>query len=181
MKKLWYPLAALTLCLALCGCVKEQGQATEPSQSQPPAPTGSITDRPVQLPTRPTEPGEPVEFGATGAEKITYSVNISSIRYVTSADQLPDSESLKQYDDAYFETGALLLVMDTVNGGSVQVGISDITARDGEAWVTLSRTAEGDVTIPVMTTWMLWAEVEQGLEYRWTVRNPAMDSAVEDK
>lgn len=184
MKRIVYRLLVPVLCLALCGCGKAPGQATDPTkhqeQSQPTVGTGAVTGRPILPPTQPTVKGEPVEFGATGAVRITYSVNISSVRYVTSAEQLPDNEALAQYDDAYFETGALVLVMETVSSAAVQVGISAITATETAAWVTLSHEAQSDVTIPAMTTWLAWAEVEQGLDYQWSVENPALESEIEN-
>lgn len=184
MKKMILRLMVPVLCLALCGCMTSQGQATDPAQtqgqSQPPASAGDLNDRPITFPTQPTVPGEPVDFGATGAVRVTYSVNISSVRYVTSVGQLPDNEALKQYDEAYFETGALVLVMETVSSAAVQVGISDIRATEDAAWVTLSHETESDVTIPAMTTWLIWAEVERDLPDQWTVVNPALESVLEN-
>ena len=64
--------------------------------------------------------------GATGAERIEYKQNASSVRYITRVEDLPDYEALDGYRNAeYFQTNALLVVVDTVTSGSVQVHHAD--------------------------------------------------------
>lgn len=172
------PLRFLTMltvigCLCLCGCGMEPADTTD---SMPvPTQTGSVTV-PDQDPTEPRGEAYEVEFSAAGAVKVEYSVNISSARYITAADRLPDVEALKKYDEAYFQDKALLIVYETVSSGTARPVIGSLRADGIQGWVTLSREAQGGATIPVMTTWLLWAEVDQDLPRQWTVTNPALDS-----
>lgn len=111
----------------------------------------------------------------TGGLRVVYTGNVSSVRYITSASQLPDYPELAVYDEAYFREHALVLVMETVTNGTVEVGISGIDLEGNTATVRLSHELKGDVSTTVMTTWLLWAEVETGLEYSWSVGNPAIE------
>ena len=109
--------------------------------------------------------------GATGAERIEYKQNASSVRYITRVEDLPDYEALDGYrNEEYFQTNALLVVVDTVTSGSVKVAIDSV----GNGTVTLSKEMSGDVGTADMATWLLWAEVDQGLEEHWSVANPAL-------
>lgn len=117
-----------------------------------------------------------IAIGATGGIRITYSGNISSVRYVTSREQLPDYPELQGYDDAYFQEHGLLLVMETVTSGGVEVGIEGISLEGDCAAVRLSHESQGDMGTAVMTTWLLWAEVAGGLDCVWEVENPAVES-----
>ena len=110
------------------------------------------------------------ELGETGCVRITYTNNVSNVRYVTKVEELPDYEALAKYDAAYFENKALLVILETTASGSVQVGIESIA--DGT--VTLSHEMSGDAGTTDMATWLLWAEVDQGLEGNWKVANPAL-------
>ena len=80
--------------------------------------------------------GDPVEV--QGKERLTYEGVESTVRYVTSADQLPDCEALETYDDAYFETHALILVTQSVTSGSVDVSIKAIQKTETGYGVVLS-------------------------------------------
>lgn len=172
---------AILLCLSLTGCVKAPVAPStgEPAQSQAtqPRPT-QVTGEHLLQPTRPEPQGSSLELGETGTARMNTSVIVSSVRYITSVDQLPDNEALAQYDAAYFETGALILVMETVNSGSVRVDIEAVTVADGVASVRLLHAPQGDLGVPAMTTWLIWAEVAPGLELQWVLENPAMDSEV---
>lgn len=116
-----------------------------------------------------------LEIAATGAIRVTYAGNVSSARYITSVSQLPDYPELAVYDEAYFQEHALVLVLETVTNGTVKVGISGIELDEKAASVQLSHEAQGEMGTTVMTTWLLWAEVEAGLEYSWSVGNPAVE------
>lgn len=130
------------------------------------------------------QPGEDdsqeLEIHATGKKRINYTVNISSVRYVTSPLALPDHPELAGYDDAWFRDHALVLVYETVASGTVEVDISRILVGDDTAEVELSHESKGGLGTADMTTWILWAEVDAGLAYTWSVENPAMDSNVTD-
>lgn len=169
------------LCLLLCGCVKSPDvpATNAPAQTQdaPITPT-QVTGNPLIRPTRPGLSGSILELGKKGGERRNTTAIVSNVRYITSQDQLPESDSLSQYDAAYFETGALILVLETVNSGSVLVEIESVTVSDSTASVRLSHTPQGDMGIPAMTTWLVWAEVAPGLELEWVLENPAMDSDV---
>ena len=173
------------LCAAmlLCGCQsapaangETQGTTealTEEMTENVTVPQATVTD--PQSPTQPFVEPETVggsEIGQTGLVRVAYNGNISSIRYITSVDQLPVNDALSAYDEAYFETKALVVVLESVSSGSVKVGIESIE----NGVVTLSHELTGDVATADMATWLLWAEVEQGLEGQWTVANPAMES-----
>lgn len=122
--------------------------------------------------------GEPVSQDKQGKTRITYSGNESSVRYVTSAADLPGYSGLEQYDDAYFEEHALLLVTESMTSGSVEVGIESVSVTDTVGTVTLYHGGPtiGKDNTDDMATWLLWAEVDAGLECRWTVANPALKS-----
>lgn len=128
--------------------------------------------------------GEPVDIAAAGKVRITYTGNRSSVAYVTSASELPDCEELKQYDDAWFQEHALVLVVETVSSGSVDLGIAAVNVSDLVGTVKLYHEAPEDGTYQTsdMATWLLWAEVETGLDgCRWTVANPAMKPDAETR
>lgn len=177
MRKLICMLLALTV--VLCGCT----QAEQPRET-----TASEGTEPVTVPFKEVDPpkatlpkgdrGEqetqlPKPMGGTGAQRIEYKQNVSSVRYITRVEDLPDYEALDGYRNAeYFEKKALLVVLDTVTSGSVKVSIGTV----GAGTVTLGREMDGDVGTSDMAAWLLWAEVEQGLDYRWSVTNPGVRS-----
>lgn len=166
MMKLQKFLAVLLACLLLCGCAARE----EPETTSQLQPTG--TSAAVQ------EPVPTVTFSQVGSTRVDHTINISSVRYVTAASQLPANEALAAYDDEYFETGALLLIYETVTNSGIAVGIDSILVSDGVASVTLTHDNQGGVSTPVMTTYLIWAETEQGLDLKWQVENPAVESEV---
>ena len=115
--------------------------------------------------------GDELPFANAGAVRLSYEGNRSYVRYVTSVDQLPPEGSWNGYDAAYFETGALLIVVETLGSGSVQLELESIRVEDGKASVVISRTMSGDVGTADMATWMLWAEVAGDLDYDWGLAN----------
>lgn len=138
-----------------------------------------ITDPEITVPKHPlddSQTGTPLQFGDTGRLRIAYTVNLSSVRYITSAADLPGYEEFAQYDDAWFQNHALVLVTETVGSGSVELGINAIHVEGGMATVTLSHEMKGQAGTADMATWLLWTEVETGLDYQWTVANPAIPS-----
>ena len=164
MKKFFCFLLALTFLLTGCGSV-DQGEK-EDSASQ------LLT--PVELETAPmagNEGGLELAFANPGKIRILYQGNLSYVKYITSVEQLPDTEVLADYDAAFFETKALLIVVETVSSGSVQLELDAIRVSDGNASVCVKRTMSGDAGTTDMATWMLWAEVDRGLEYTWTLAN----------
>lgn len=157
-------ILAIGLCLSLLGCTgSDLSEHTRPSSNSEP-------DR-----TIPPELQTSVKIQKQGKVQVSYTINLSSVKYITSAAALPDHEALADYDDAWFSDHALVLVYETVSSGSADVSIASIKVSDGAASVVLSHTPNGSGTT-VMTTWLLWAEVDAGLSYDWSVDNPALES-----
>lgn len=176
---------AYLLCLTLGGCrASGAGQSSEttggttaaaaPDTTAAVIPDTTGTTVPQDVPDT-TPSGRALSIDGAGKLRITYSGDYNSVRYVTSASALPDYEELKQYDDAWFETHALVLVIETVGSGSVDVGIESIYVDNGTATVTLSHELDGAGTAD-MAAWLLWAEVETGLDCQWAIANPALES-----
>lgn len=175
-----YRLPALlaALCMILCGCqgiaeptgseVTLPQQSTEPTHKLEPG---------IQLPTQ--DPGTPLPFQNSGSVRYTTQGRPCYVRYITDASQLPNVAALQKYDEEYFRDHALVLVAETVNSGSTTVEIGSIAVLDGVATVTLSRTLPNHFGTDVITTWLLWAEVEAHLDYQWVVANPTLQPGVE--
>lgn len=160
---------------------KEPSGNDDPVQTAPPATSGgvssTVTDGTVPMdPTMEQEQGTELVIGETGKVRLSYSVNYSSVKYVTSVSELPDCDGLEAFDDAYFQDHALLIVIETVSSGSVDTGIQSAMADGSSAVVTLYHETKSGVVTADMTTWLLWAEVDKGLDYSWTVSNPAVES-----
>ena len=166
MKKI---VCAVLCVLMLWGCAASKPVETTPNQTEPDQePIGAT------IPLNITEPvtGASQDLGETGCVRIGYTNNVSRVLYVTKASDLAAYPELNQYDDAYFAHHALVVVLESTSSGSVKVGIESIS--DGV--VTLSHEMPGNVGTTDMATWLLWAEVEQGLEETWSVANPALKS-----
>lgn len=161
--------AALVLAVLLCGC-----ESAALSAGETPEQTETVTETEAAAVTLP-RPGfedESQHLDRTGRERVSYTGNVSSVVYVTNAAHLPDYEALQGYDEAYFADRALLVVLETVNSGSVTVDIESVE----NGVVTLSHAMSGDAGTADMATWLLWTEVEQGLDCTWSVANPALES-----
>ena len=161
------------LCLALAGCAAPQAAETTVPQT-------SVVSTVTTQAADPAADG-PVAFSGAGKVRVEYQGNRSGVVYVTEPSQLPDVAELKKFDEAFFEDHALVLVTDTVSSGSVRIELDKIAARDGTASVTLNRTMPGDAGTTDMATWLLWAEVEPGLEYQWEIANPGLPDNTETK
>lgn len=185
MKRVWYYglVWACMLCVLLAACTASVSEgdsalADETAQAQDAA---LVTAPDVTLPKISLEdgtPGNTIELGENGRIKLTYSGNRSSVKYISSVDALPDYEELERFDAEFFQNHALLLVVETVSSGTIEVGIASVTVEDGVGSVKLSHEAKGDMDTADMTTWLIWVVVEQGIECRWTVENPALESDV---
>lgn len=171
----------MSAALLLCGC---QSASVQEGQTQ--AQTEEATEKTTEetlafveietpgltLPTLEQEPDDTLPPAETGCVRITYNGNVSSVRYITRVEDLPDNEALAGYDTAYFEDHALVVVLETTSSGSVYVDIASI--EDGV--VTLSHEMPAGEGTADMATWLLWAEVEAGLDWTWSVANPAVKS-----
>lgn len=184
----WTLAAGCALCLLLTGC-RVQGndpsaQSTSAGSSiqgdSQPEGTPGVGDviggsdfAPVQ--------GDPVEESAQGKARITYNGNESTVRYVTSVSELPSYQQLSQYDDAFFQDHALVVVTESVSSGSVDVKIDSIRYTDTKNSVVLYHSALQDDQAGTndMATWLLWAEVDRDIQGAWTVANPALTSDAE--
>lgn len=177
LKKLLIPACVLGCLLAGCGIFQE-GAPTAPPTTLNPAETREEPDfgDVVIGSDSETVSGEPVSQDSQGKIKLTYRGNESSVKYITSADQLPDYGVLETYDDTYFQTHALILVTESVPSGSIEVSIEAIEKTQEGYGVTLSHDGpqQGQAGTHDMVTWLLWAEVAQGMEGTWTVANPAL-------
>lgn len=114
--------------------VSETLDFTEETATDITVPKDSLTE---------AQTGTPLQLGDTGSLHIPYTANLSSVRYITTASDLPDYGELEVYDDAWFQDHALVLIMETVSSGSVEVGIRAIVADGGTATVTLSHETQG--------------------------------------
>ena len=185
MKRIRIGILCAGMLFLLSGCrssvtaapsVAEENRETQTQIQLIPQESLEVTVPKVEVPEG---AGEKLPLGATGCLRLRYNGNVSSVRYVTAPDQLPDEPELSSYDEAFFTEKALVLVMETVNSGSVEVGIRSICLDGNTAVVTLQHELPGDVGTTVMTTWLLWAEVEKDLSCAWTVENPALPSGTE--
>lgn len=175
--------AGCALCLLLAGC-------SQPNQTQSLGTASDSANASSQPTTTPgvgnviggddfaPVPGDAVDQESRGKLRITYNGNESSVRYVTSVDQLPTYEELQKYDEDYFQDHALVVVTESVSSGSVDVEIDSIRYTDTVNQVVLYHSAPGDDAAGTgdMATWLLWAEVDADLEGTWTVSNPALPS-----
>ena len=125
--------------------------------------------------------GKTVEFTLGGTRLVPYTVNMSTVRYVDTPEKLPDYEELAAYDGAWFEDHALLLIYETVRSTATEVGIESILLEDGCGQITLSHTPRSVQGTTMMTTWLLWAEVDAGLEHTWSVTNPMVENQTSDR
>ena len=165
----------------LCGC-QSAGLTSGETQAQTEEITENSTEATVEfteietpgvtLPIVEQETAGSTALGDTGCVRVSYNGNVSSVRYITSLEDLPDNEALAGYDEAYFKTKALVVVLESVSSGSVKVGIESIE----NGVVTLSHELPGDAGTADMATWLLWAEVDAGLDFDWSVANPALKS-----
>lgn len=182
-------MLCIVLCAAmlLCGCqsaalTPDETRATEKVTEEM---TEKTTEQVTEEMTRPEvemeTPG--LTLPITGREdgltlyrtdrvRIGYNGNVRSVRYITAVDQLPDHEAFAAYDEAYFADKALVLVTETVGSGSVEVDIESVV----DGLVTLSYELPGDVGTADMATWLIWAEVEAGLDWEWSLAGAESDS-----
>lgn len=146
--------AALCIVAAACGTKNNAPGADTPTKTDTPtaAPGGTQTvgdtgDGTVR------EDGSYVP-GQVSRLRLTYNGNVSSALYVTSAAQLPDYPELSAYDDAFFKDHALVLVQESVNSGSVEVGIESVSLKaDHAAVVTLTHQGPGEGQVGAPPTW----------------------------
>ncbi len=135
---------------------------------------------PLNITEQDLEGGTMIEFKNPGSKRITYTGNQNAIAYITSPDQLPtvSAEELKKYDADFFRTKALVLIKETVGSGSTRISIQSIKQKDRTVCVTLLHESP-EVGTADMATWLLWAEVDLGMEdCQWVLANPALKSAL---
>ena len=143
--------------------VTQPGQPTEPSQTVPDMKETQSSLKPLPG----GEDGLALTFANPGKVRITYQGNPGYVRYITSPEELPEEAALAGYDEAFFEQHALLVVVETVTSGSIRLELGSIILLGDTARVSLNREMSGEVGTADMATWMLWAEVEKGLDYSW--------------
>ncbi len=175
MKRICALVLAAVLLFGLSACKAAEiglkpGSHPDPSGTSSASPNGTTTSTVI---APPLFSPDVISFSNPGKQRISYNGNINGIRYVTSASQLSDSDAFKAYDDAWFQDHALILIVETVTSGSIDIEIDSISVADDTAHVTLRHNIPENCTAD-MATWLLWAEVEAGLELRWCVENPAV-------
>ena len=169
MKMKQFAAWMLIACLLLAGC-----QSAGNAQGDLPEATG-FTDPLLNA----KDPGNKFHqvaagklmFQGGGRQRIVYDGAVSQVRYITSADQLPDYEVFQKYDGEFFQTHGLVLVTQSVGSGSLQLEIESILVENGVAQVTLKSTLPGDVGTADMATWLVWVEVDAGLDLQWEMGN----------
>lgn len=176
MKKILCALLALMFLLSGCAGSGQPDQTTAPAQIME-LPEVEF-DTPVQEnPGQPLNPiggsleGDQLAFANPAVSRVAYTGIRSYVKYITSPQELPNEGQWQGFDDAFFEKHALLVVVETVNSGSVRLELESITVADGVASVSIKRSLSGEVGTSDMATWMLWAQVEKGLDYTWTLAN----------
>lgn len=169
MKKMFCMLLAAILLLT--GCQTPVNETAAPDETTAPVQTQAPTTVPAETePDVAAREGE-LAFANPGKTRIAYTGNRSYVKYVTSVEELPREEALALYDAEFFEDHALLIVVETVSSGSVQLEMESIEVSGDTASVSVKRSMSGDVGTTDMATWMLWAEVDKGLDYTWTLKN----------
>lgn len=166
MKKRIFALI-LAVCLLLAGCApaeQETQGSTHPS-------AGGETHEAPDL-------GLKIAFTELGCINLSHSVNISYAVYVTRAENVPEYAQLAEYDEAWFEEHALVLIYESVASRNVQVSVESILKDGNTARITLAHETDSSAGSAVKVTKLLWLEVEKGLEMHWTVENPALPSEV---
>ena len=125
--------------------------------------------------------GESLAFVSGERIRVPYTVNKASVSYVTSASDVPAELSAETdaYDDSFFAEKALVVIEVSTSSGSAHPSIQAINRDDSEIEVTLYY--EGtEIGTTDMATWLLWAEVERGLEdCQWSLANAALRPGVE--
>ncbi len=158
MKKTVLMLMVLSLLLALCACQSSAPKET-PGLTEPSVPETGFTEDTL---------GQDI-YIQQGQKRISWDSTGDRARYITSPNALPDYEEFQQYDEAFFQNHALVLVSATATNGGQTVVIESIRYEGQNAIVTLRSTqAEGDAN-DAMYTWLLWKVVDAGLDYTWKI------------
>jgi hypothetical protein len=184
------PLTCLLLSalLFLGGCGADKSTAVKPIGASSAQSSSATDSQEREVGTGVVVPGQDsadslgnvLDFTDTGKTRITYTDNQSSVQYITSVNQMPNIQGLPQYNDTFFEENALVVVIETVTSGSIDVDLQEIRCDDSTATVILSheQDAEADGTDD-MATWALWAVVKSDLDCQWSVANPALGDDLE--
>ncbi len=134
-------------------------------------PTAST--KPDLTPTLPS--GKIQLLEQAGKLRIPYTSDIHSVQYITDPSQLPDHDEFDQYDAAFFEKNALLLITETVGSGSTRIDLKGYICEENIARVTLLFSSP-DVATDDMATWLIWAVVDANLPYEWSINGKTSNS-----
>lgn len=163
----------LMVCLVSClaGCRSAGLQPADEESTAPESATQSTQPTQEVTITPPTTEDKPLELGETGKLRISYNGAVCGVRYITDPAQLPDYPELEAYDAVYFQNHALLLVTETVTSGSTRVDIKSAVISQGRGVVSLAYEMPDGLGTADMAAWLLWAEVEKGLDCDWVLEN----------
>ncbi len=178
MKKI---ICIVLAALLLTGC-QAVGDPTDPIQTTvAPTQSGDPTETAIPETTvpqtivpetqAPVAENDEISFTDPGKARIAYEGMRSFARYITTPEELPELPELADFDSAFFETHALVLVVETVNSGSVQLEIDKMIRSGDEATVHLKRTMSGEVGTSDMATWLLWAVVSREYDCSWKLES----------
>lgn len=169
----------------LTGCHRGTSATTATTAATTTAAATNSSEIDSTIPTEGTR-GEPdigidVKFKVLGTQNIKHTIDISQAKYVTSVEELPNYEILEEYDAAWFQEHALLVIYETVPGGKITVDIDSIKLDGSRADITLARKYDGKISTTSNVVWLLWAEVDRDLHYTWNITNPTLENNVSDK
>ena len=175
MKRFRYLIWLCVFCLLISGC-----QTSLSDASTDPTPETTVPARETTTPTDPVLTMKLVRFSNPDILRLPYNANAGGVQYVTSADKLPAYDALEKYDDAYFESKGLLLISVNTATSTVKLSITSISVADNQAAVLLNYAVSGDAVTSDMTTWLLWAEVDAGLDaLQWSIVGTTGSSPLE--
>lgn len=177
-------LLAAFLCTVAAGCgASKQEESTMPLTS----PTAAISQKPSHSGFAGGGTGSvgstPVSLESPQTLRIDYQQGTpNSITYISSTEQLRTyglygSEKLAAYDEAFFDSKALVLVKYTVNSGSAKLQLDHAIRVSNIVSVSIDAQTS-DFGTTDMATWLLWAEVDPSLrDCQWVLEaaqtNPA--------
>lgn len=117
-----------------------------------------------------------IKFLEGGIARITYDYNRSQSKVLSNIQDLSPYNKingLAKYDEEYFNTSSLLLIIQTTNSGSIGVSVEAIGAIDKVLKIKLEYTVP-EIGTADMATWLIWVELDKDYdEFIGEIINPA--------